>query len=375
MPATPSRIVIRGVNWLGDAVMTTPALQRLREALPESHITLLTPEKLRELWKGHPSLNGILPFASSDSVWSVSRWLREQNFDAALIFPNSPRSALEAWLARIPRRIGYGRPWRNWFLNPAIASREGHVEMRKRSANEVNRLVNTQGGIRNTNFSPSAHQIHEYLHLASSLGASHVPIAPYLHVAPSEMGSVALRFDLRTGPREPLFGLNPGAEYGPAKRWPAERFISAAVEIQRKTHCRWLIFGGPADVSIAGEIEAGIRSAEGAMSSPALVNLAGKTTLHELCVLLKLCRVVLTNDSGPMHVAAAVGTPVVVPFGSTSAELTGPGLPGETGHQLLTANAPCSPCFLRVCPIDFRCMTGISVGRVVEAVLRAAARS
>src|SRR5262249_6422148 len=105
-------------------------------------------------------------------------------------------------------------------------------------------------------------------------------------------------------------------------------------------------------------------------SSP--INLAGKTSLRELCVLLKLCRVVLTNDSGPMHVAAAVGTPVVVPFGSTSPELTGPGLPGDIRHQLLTANAPCAPCYLRNCPIDFRCMTGISVKRVVDAVLHAA---
>jgi len=108
--------------------------------------------------------------------------------------------------------------------------------------------------------------------------------------------------------------------------------------------------------------------------APSPVNLTGKTTLRELCVLLKLCRVLLTNDSGPMHVAAAVGTPVVVLFGSTSPELTGPGLPGDTRHQLLTANAPCSPCFLRTCPIDFRCMTGISVERVVEGVLRSASR-
>jgi heptosyltransferase-2 len=145
------------------------------------------------------------------------------------------------------------------------------------------------------------------------------------------------------------------------------------VEIQRQTRCRWLIFGGPGDLGIARAIEAGIQSAQTATGKPApVLNLAGKTTLRELCVLLKLCRVVLTNDSGPMHVAAAVGTPVVVLFGSTAPELTGPGLPGETRHQLLTANAPCSPCFLRVCPIDFRCMTGISVERVVKAVLGAA---
>ena len=99
------------------------------------------------------------------------------------------------------------------------------------------------------------------------------------------------------------------------------------------------------------------------------LNLAGQTSLRELMSLLKLCRVLLTNDSGPMHVAAALGTPVVVPFGSTSPELTGPGLPGDPRHRLLKSDAPCSPCFLRECPIDFRCMNGISVERVVEAVL------
>jgi heptosyltransferase-2 len=383
MQGQVSRILIRGVNWLGDAVMTTPALQRLREAHPNSRITLLTHQKLADLWQGHPSLNSVLTIAASESVWSVAQRLRKQNFNTALVLPNSPRSALEVWLAKIPQRIGYARPWRNWFLTQVVPSREDRVVMRKRSVAEINRLINNtqhapvlrsafgEGGTRNT-YPQNAHQLHEYLNLTSALGASITPIAPELRVAPSELESVAPRFGLKPD-IEPIFGLNPGAEYGPAKRWPSERFVSAAVEIQRQTKCHWLILGGPADLSIAQEIDIGIQKAlvkTGGAAMP--INLAGKTTLRELCVLLKMCRVVLTNDSGPMHVAAAVGTPVVVPFGSTSPELTGPGLPGDAYHQLLTANAPCSPCFLRTCPIDFRCMTGISVDRVVQAVLRAA---
>jgi heptosyltransferase-2 len=366
------RILIRGVNWLGDAVMTTPALQRLREALPDAHITLLTHEKLSDLWQNHPALNSILTFAPLESAWSIARRLREQNFTTALVLPNSPRSALEVWLARIPQRIGYARPWRSWFLTQAVPPRKDRVEMCKRSVSEIRLLTsNTQCGIRNTKFSPDAHQLHEYLNLASALGANTTPPAPALHIDPSELEPVAARFGLKPDV-EPIFGLNPGAEYGPAKRWPVERFISAATEIQRKTRCRWLIFGGPADLGIAQEIEIGIQKAlANSADAPLPVNLAGKTSLRELCVLLKLCRVVLTNDSGPMHVAAAVGTPVVVPFGSTSPELTGPGLPGDTRHHLLTANAPCSPCFLRTCPIDLRCMTGISVERVVEGTLKA----
>jgi heptosyltransferase-2 len=101
-----------------------------------------------------------------------------------------------------------------------------------------------------------------------------------------------------------------------------------------------------------------------------VMNLAGQTTLRELCAALKMCALVLTNDSGPMHVAAAVGTPVVALFGSTSPELTGPGLPGDSRHRLLKGNAACAPCYRRECPIDFRCMQGISVEGVVEAVLR-----
>jgi heptosyltransferase-2 len=366
------RILIRGVNWLGDAIMTTPALQRLREAHPNSHIALLTHEKLSDLWGNHPALNSVLTFGASESVWSIGRRLREQNFDTALVLPNSPRSALEVWLARIPRRIGHARPWRNWFLTETVHARKDRIVMRKRSTFAIERLINnTEHATRDT-YPPGAHQLHEYLNLAGALGANTTPVAPHLQVARSELEAVAAGLGLKPDV-EPIFALSPGAEYGPAKRWPEERFISAAVEIQRLTRCRWIIVGGLKDVTIARKIETEIQSAlEKVANAASPVNFAGKTTLRELCVLLKHCRVLLTNDSGPMHVAAAVGTPVVVPFGSTSPELTGPGLPGDTRHQLLTANAPCSPCFLRTCPIDFRCMTGISVERVIEATLKAA---
>src|SRR5262249_53840715 len=125
--------------------------------------------------------------------------------------------------------------------------------------------------------------------------------------------------------------------------------------------------GGPADAALATEIT---HSLGGLFPSSPPLNLAGRTTLRELCALLKLCRLLLTNDTGPMHIAAAVGTPVVAIFGSTSPEMTGPGLPGESTHHLLKAGATCSPCFRRVCPIDFRCMTRISVERVADAIDR-----
>src|SRR5215471_5534421 len=137
MQGRAPRILIRGVNWLGDAVMTTPALQRVREALPNSQITLLTHQKLAGLWYGHPSLDAIVAFEPTESIWSLSRKLREQKFQTALVFPNSPRSALDVWLARIPKRIGYARPWRSWLLSEVVLARGDHVRMRKRLRNEV----------------------------------------------------------------------------------------------------------------------------------------------------------------------------------------------------------------------------------------------
>ena len=367
----PRRILVRGTNWLGDAVMTTPALLRLREKFPAAHIALLTPEKLKDLWLHHPAVNETIPFMLGESVFSIGKKLRAGKFDLALVLPNSPRSALEVFLAGIPRRVGYARPWRNWFLTQAVAPRTAAVKMHKRSAAEIQQLVaGPESSIANRKsqiVNPSAHQIFEYLNLTAALGANPEPLAPQLAVTPAEMEAARKKFGLENINR-PIFGLNPGAEYGPAKRWPVENFIAAAKEIQQRTNCTWLLFGGKSDQPLAARIESAIRH------PPSAINLAGQTSLRELMALLKLCRVLLTNDTGPMHVAAALGTPVVVPFGSTSPELTGPGLPGDRRHRLLKSDAPCSPCFLRECPIDFRCMNGIRVERVVEAVLEATNR-
>jgi heptosyltransferase-2 len=373
----PRRILVRGVNWLGDAVMTTPALLRLREHFPNAHIALFGPEKLRELWMNHPAVNKTISFAPGESAFAVGKKLRVEKFDLALVLPNSPRSALEVFLAGIPQRIGCARPWRNFFLTQSVAPRPGSVNMRKLTVAEIKRrtgvapVSNSEKISLETDRMPvlqaTAHQIHEYLHLAAGLGANPEPLAPQLFVTPEEIETVKKKFGLEkiTGP---VFGLNPGAEYGPAKRWPAEKFIAAAKEIQQRTNCLWLIFGGRGDRELAVRIAAEIHPPSSIFHPQ---NLAGQTSLRELMALLKLCRLLLTNDTGPMHVAAALGAPVVVPFGSTSPEMTGPGLPGDPRHWLLKSDAPCSPCFLRECPIDFRCLNGLSVERVVESVLAA----
>ena len=370
--SSPGRILVRGVNWLGDAVMTTPALLRLRERFPESEITLLTDEKLAGLWEHEPALNGVITFNGQEGLTSIARRVRDSNFEMALLLPNSPRTGLEVWLARIPQRIGYARPWRNWFLTQAIPARQGRVEMRKRSIHDIkSRILSGKKEAQPSSDSNSdSHQIHEYLHLVAALGANPEPVAPTLKVTTDEIKkaeerilSEIARKSLRPNGKPILLGLNPGAEYGPAKRWAAENFAAVVREVSRRQNdCVWIAFGGPNDARVCQHIE---RAAAGQM-----INLGGKTTLRELMASLKLCRLLLTNDSGPMHVAAALGTSVIVPFGSTSPELTGPGLPGDPRHRMVKSIAPCSPCFRRTCPIDFRCLTGITPAAVTEEVLK-----
>jgi heptosyltransferase-2 len=313
-------------------------------------------------------------FAGKENPIAIGRRLRDKQFELALVLPNSPRSAFEVWMAGIPQRVGYAQPWRNRLLTQALPPRPGAVTMHKRTENEINWLA--QRGSPEPPPPASAHHIHHYLHLVAALGGNPEPLAPRLNVTDAAVAQFVAKFKLGASTL-PWIGINPGAEYGPAKRWPEERFIEAAIQIQKSVKCRWLIFGLKGDGEIADRMAEKIARAgneqygrEEIGLPPRVFNLAGMTSLGELLAALKLCRVLLTNDSGPMHAAAALGAPVVVPFGSTSPELTGPGLPGDPRHRLLKSDAPCSPCFLRECPIDFRCMNGISVERVVEAVLQ-----
>jgi heptosyltransferase-2 len=365
--------------------MTTPALQRLREKFPQARIGLLTQEKLADLWQCHPSVDDVITFSPGDTVWSVASTIRRfqvcdqkgASFDLGLILPNSPRSALEFWVAGIPRRIGYAKPWRSWMLTERIAVRSGHVTMHKRSRREIKQLVRSEKKEAIKEISAVSHQIYDYLHLTSVLGANSDPVAPHLFISDEEVEACEKRWlaDARdkgltpSGERPVTFlGVNPAAAYGPAKRWPVENFAAVVREVSRRIQdCVWLAVGGKEDAKLCEQIAAS--------GGGHVLNLAGKTSLRELMALLKLCRVLLTNDSGPMHIAAALGTRVVVAFGSTAPELTGPGLTNDSQHYLLKADAPCSPCFRRTCPIDLRCMRGISVPSMVEAVLSSASRT
>ena len=337
---------------------------RLREAHPQAHIALVTAAKLADLWNSHPAFDEVITFTKADGTGRLSRRLREGNFQKALILPNSFRSALESWLAGIPERIGFGGNGRRMLLTKVVPRRHEDIPMHKRSTAEIEQLVHETPEKTRDRFPTSAHHLHNYLQLVAILGGSNSPTPPRISVLMSEID--AFRAKLGLSDLLPVVGLNPGAEYGPAKRWPVERFIAAAVQVERQQPCEWLVTGGPGDVVIAEQIVAGIRSVH---PTARIHNLAGKTSLRELCVALATCVVVLTNDTGPMHLAAAVGSRVVVPFGSTAPEMTGPGAVGEDRHRLILGQAPCAPCFLRECPIDFRCMLSITPERVAAAVV------
>ncbi|MGD0814544.1 MAG: lipopolysaccharide heptosyltransferase II [Verrucomicrobiota bacterium] len=365
MPKLSEKILVRGLNWLGDSVMSTPALMRLRQARPSAHVTLLAPEKLAGLWQDQPFLNEVLAFSPAETAWQVGRRLRRGNFTEAVALPNSIRSALELWLAGIPRRVGVARPGRGFFLTKALPPRPDAVPMRRRSSHEIRHLI-----ARDTPATlppPAAHHVHDYLYLTAELGGSPEPLPPRIVINDEEAAQLCQKLRLETAPPgRPWFGLCPGAEYGPAKRWLARRFVASAVLLQKQHHCRWLVFGGRGDVDLAEKITTEIRYV--AREADGVINLAGKTNLRELAAALKLCRLLLTNDTGPMHLAAALGTPLIVPFGSTSPELTGPFC--SPNAEIMRAPVPCAPCFRRECPIDLRCFSGVETAQVIEAARR-----
>jgi lipopolysaccharide heptosyltransferase II len=352
------RILIRSTNWLGDAVMIMPALQRLKQAHPQARLVVLTAPKLADLWRLHPDVSEVIVHESSNCPFVLFRQadeLRRGGFDAAVVFPNSWRSALPIRLAGIPRRIGFRGHVRAWMLTDALEESDDYRTEPVMAPEAIRRFA---GGAPFASERPAfKHQVHRHLQLAAVLGADSAPCAPKLQLGPL-LPNACLPKD------RPLMALNAGAEYGPAKRWPLDRFIAAARLMAERRRARWVIIGGPKEADLGDQIAA-------KLGEQHAINLAGQTTLLGLCHVLAQCRLLLTNDSGPMHLAAALGKPVVAVFGSTEPALTGP---GGSRHVIVRHAPPCSPCFLRECPIDFRCMTAITTAEVVSA-MEAAFRS
>jgi heptosyltransferase II len=322
----PFRILIRSSNWLGDAVMSVPAVRAIKKGRPDAHVTIAVPAKIAPVWKLVPEVDAILLLASN-SLLAAVRSIRERpRFDVAILFPNSLRSALEALLGGVRRRVGYRGHSRNWLLNQIIPEQRPPRRLEHQSA--------------------------RYLRIAQRCGAanSQQPTANN-QIAASNQPS-AINF------QSLKIGLCPGAEYGPAKRWLPERFAEAAVRVAAQAPVQWVLFGTPKDAEIGEQIAAGL--------GDSCVNRIGQTTLDQLILALRECRVLLTNDTGTMHLASLLGVPVVAIFGSTEPSLTGP--LGDH-HIVLRHHVECSPCFLRKCPIDFRCMKAVEIQEAVDAVL------
>jgi lipopolysaccharide heptosyltransferase II len=209
---------------------------------------------------------------------------------------------------------------------------------------------------------PLQHQSTRYLRIAQECGAltERSLEKTTLNAQRSALNTQLASCNERSAINDQLLqiGLSPGAEYGPAKRWLPERFAEAAVKVAAQAPVRWVLFGTPKDAEIGEQIATGL--------GDSCVNRIGQTTLDQLILALRQCRLLLTNDTGTMHLASLLGVPVVAIFGSTE-----PGLTGPLGdhHIVLRHHVECSPCFLRKCPIDFRCMKAVAVQEVVDAVL------
>jgi lipopolysaccharide heptosyltransferase II len=316
----PFRILVRASNWLGDSVISVPAVRAIKAGRPDAHITIAAPEKIASVWKLVPEVDEVLPIDAKKLFATVKAIRRQPRFDVAILFPNSLRAALEVWFAGLPRRVGFSGHRRRWLLNQVATE-----EPRR---------------------GPIQHQVYRYLQMARELGAPKDP---------PPMRGFLPRINANGAPAK--IGLCPGAEYGPAKRWLPERFAEVALAIAEQHPVQWILFGTAADQEIGATIE----STLGANC----LNRIGQTTLDQLAAELSECTLLLTNDTGTMHLATLLGVPVVAVFGSTEPRLTGP-LGG--GHDIMRHQVECSPCFLRECPIDFRCMKAVSVEEVVAAV-------
>jgi len=315
----PFRLLLRSPNWLGDACMAAPAVRAIKAGRPDMHLTVLTQRKLAPLWREMPEVDEVLEIPPKASPRKVARLIMASgHYDTAILLPNSIRSALEVWLARIPRRVG----------------REGH-----RGRRLLNQFLKADPQIH-----PVRHQSEELLQMVRKIGA---PELPPLHSRPTPEGPLRL-------------ALCPGAEYGPAKRWPLERYRAVMEKIATKHDMTWVVVGtakeSPLGEQLAKEFPGNVE------------NLCGKTTLPELIAELKRCRLLLTNDTGTMHLADLLGVPVVAIFGSTEPALTGPSGATTPPHRIIRRKVECSPCYLRTCPIDFRCMNEITVDMVAAAV-------
>ncbi|BFU90041.1 MAG: hypothetical protein NTAFB01_12280 [Nitrospira sp.] len=341
----PSKILVRAPNWIGDAVMCEPAVRGLRSLFPEAELTMLAKPAIAELFIAHPSLHRLLVYddkgvhAGISGKWSLAGTLRGHCFDLAVLFQNAFEAAFLAWLAGIPRRYGYATDGRVFLLTEPVAVPRGSVP---------------------------GHQVEYYWNLLRPLGLADGATLPTLLVSADEDRKADVRLaSSGIDSSDLIIGINPGSTYGSAKRWLSDRFAEVAKRLVRRleqtesVHVAVVVLGAKGEESLGEDIAAQLGGR--------LVVLSGGTTIRELMAVVKRCRLLITNDTGPMHIAAAFGVPVVAVFGPTDWRTTAP---YGQARSIVREAVDCAPCLLRECPIDHRCMTRISVDRVYEAAVQ-----
>jgi len=311
------RILVRATNWVGDALLTTPALASLKENFPESHLSVLARKWVTAVYEEHPAVDEVMVFDVEDmhKGWSgflrLAKEIHNKRFDLAVLFQHAFGAALLAWLARIPERLGYDTDARGFLLNRAVRHR------------------------------PEDKKIHEVMSYQGLIARSGLKVnhsAPVFHLSSEVEQWASDKLTEWNLNGSFLLGIAPGASYGPAKQWPQEKFARAARIILEKTPGTVLIFGGQGEAGVT-------KSVKDLLKFPAH-DLAGKTGLAEVAALIKRCHLFLTNDSGLMHVGAAVGTPLVAVFGSTNPVTTSP---YAKNARVIRHPVDCAPCLKRVC--------------------------
>ncbi len=326
--------------------MSLPALRAIRERFPHAHIAVLARPWVADLYARESFCDRLIPYTAGRGAADlkgklhIARRLRREKFDCAILLQNAFEAALITWLARIPVRIGYDRDSRGFLLTRAVKTPLPGETL--------------------------SHERFYYLELLRRAGLiDSIPPSDAIQLEGAAAAAQAGRQRLLSaGLGEVVIGVSPGAAYGSAKRWLQDRFAGAACTIARDMDAAVAVFGSKDERELASQV-AGLISARGIRAR----NFAGETSLAQFIELAAACHAFLTNDSGAMHIASAVGTPTVAIFGATDHIATGP-----TGPHALVIREPveCSPCLLRECPIDHRCMTAVSAARVAEAALELA---
>lgn len=330
------KILIRSPNWVGDAVMSLPALAALREAIPGGKICILAKPWVADIFPNSPYVDRLILYESPGihqglkGKIRLARKLKREDFDLAILFPNSFESALITYLAQIPRRAGYNTDGRSFLLTHVIKAGP----------------------------QKKGHQIDYYLNLIKGLGFPGRWRLPFLTISAEELRNAQERlesFGIKNV--ENLVGINPGASFGPAKQWSAERFGQLSLLIGKKLGAQIIILGSEGDKETARQVKT--------LAGDLCTDLTGRTKLAEAMAIIKKLRLFITNDSGLMHIAAALNIPTVAIFGSTSPEYTGP----QGDHcRVIKKYISCSPCFKQKCPQKMECLEAISVEEVYEEV-------